>query len=246
MITYIYDGSFTGFMTLVFDSYKTRRKPAKIVKAKNYRPDLLSKVVQVDSDEDKADRIVEYGKNKLSPAIFKQAYRAFLSEQPGVELSIYDYLYQGLVGKVNLNNNWTSETVLIVKKLARRVNRENHLYRGLLRFRQLENNTFYAPFKPDYNISSLLAPHFTRRFQSQQWIIHDRVRGMCVIWNREDWMEISADMLPEVNYSREESQYQKLWQEFFENISIVSRENKKLQANFIPLKHRDFLIEFSD
>ncbi|MGM0420232.1 MAG: TIGR03915 family putative DNA repair protein [Bacillota bacterium] len=246
MITYIYDGSFTGFMTLVFDSFKTRRKPTKIVKEIDYRPDLLSRVVKIDSDGDKADTVIKYCKDRLSLEIFKQAYRAFLSEQPGVELAIYEYMYQGLSGKTDLNNTWTGETVLFIKKLARRVNRENHLYRGLLRFRQLEDGIFYAPFKPEYNISSLLAPHFARRFQSQRWIIHDCARDLCVIWNRKEWIEISADMLPEFTYSNEESQYQKLWQDFFNNISIETRKNKKLQANFIPLKHRDFLIEFSD
>lgn len=61
--------------------------------------------------------------------------------------------------------------------MARKVSRESHRMLGLIRFRNLPEDIYYAPIKPDFNILTILAPHFARRLPSQKWVIHDKKKG---------------------------------------------------------------------
>jgi hypothetical protein len=38
--------------------------------------------------------------------------------------------------------------------------------------------------------------------------------------------------------------YQELWSKYFSHIGIAARENKKLQAHFVPQRYRHHLVEF--
>ncbi|MFN2363878.1 MAG: TIGR03915 family putative DNA repair protein [Halarsenatibacteraceae bacterium] len=246
MKTFLYDGSFTGFMTLIYWTFKDKIKPAKIFKKDDYPGDLFSETVEIKTDGELADKVIKSAKDKLSARVFRQAYYAFLSEFAGIELAIFDYLYLGFAERVNLKKNWTEKSVLEVKKVARKVSRERHRFKGLLRFRELADGILYGPFKPDYNISGLLAPHFAARLTGEQWIIHDLGRKLATIYNGRSWIEISDDLLPELELSQEETGYQEIWQEFFRSIAIDERYNPELQANFIPYKYRDYLLEFEN
>ncbi len=246
MKTYLYDGSFTGFMTLIYWTFKDKLRPAKIFKKADYSGDLFSETVGIETDGELADKVIKSAKDKLSARVFRKAYYAYLSEFPGIELAIFDYLYLGFAYKANLQKNWTDCSVLEVKKAARKVSRERHRYKGLLRFRELDDGILYGPYKPDYNISSLLAPHFAARLTGEQWIIHDTGRNLATIYNGKSWLEISDDLLPGLEFSEEETDYQKIWQEFFRSIAIDERYNPELQANFIPYKYRDYLLEFEN
>ena len=46
--------------------------------------------------------------------------------------------------------------------------------------------------------------------------------------------------------SEEENIYSKLWKNYFNNISIPERENKKLQMKFVPKKYWNFLNEMEE
>ncbi|MGM0414808.1 MAG: TIGR03915 family putative DNA repair protein [Bacillota bacterium] len=246
MKAYLYDGSFTGLMTLVYWTFKDKIRPAKIFKKDDYQDDLFSETVEIESDGKLADKVIRSAKDKLSARVFRKAYYAFLAEFPGIELAIFDYLYLGFAERVDLKKNWTDNSVLKVKKVARKVSRERHRFKGLLRFRELSDGILYGPYRPDYNISGLLAPHFAARLTGEQWIIHDTGRSLAIIYNGEGWLEISDDLLPELELSTQEGDYQELWQEFFRSIAIDERYNPDLQANFIPYKYREYLLEFEN
>ena len=89
----------------------------------------------------------------------------------------------------------------------------------------------------------MLAPHFVRRLPDQDWIIHDRKRMLAAIYNREEWVLTELDSLPEPKITEEEKYYQALWQSFYKNVAIESRKNPRLQAQFMPRRYWDYLIE---
>ena len=246
MKSYLYDGSFSGLMTLIYRTIKDKIRPDKIFRKADFQGDLFSEAIEIETDGELAEKVIKSAKEKLSARVFRKAYYAFLSEFPGIELAIFDYLYLGFAEKANLHKNWTNSSVINVKKVARKVSRERHRFKGLLRFRELNDGILYGPYKPDYNISSLLAPHFAARLASEQWIIHDLGRNMAIIYNGKNWLEISDDLLPQLELSEEEVDYQEIWQEFFRSIAIDERYNPELQANFIPYKYREFLLEFEN
>lgn len=44
--------------------------------------------------------------------------------------------------------------------------------------------------------------------------------------------------------SKEEKRYEKLWQVFFQSVSIKERENPDLQQSHLPLRYRENMPEF--
>lgn len=158
-------------------------------------------------------------------------------------MDIYYYLKIAFKNGREVDKNWADDRIRKIKKLSKRVSRERHKYLGLLRFRELKGGILYAPFEPEYNVLPIMSSHFASRMKNKRWVIHDKKRGLAVIYKDNEWMVIDGDELPEVKYGEDEKYYQSLWQKFFENITIENRKNEKLQKNFMPKKYRKYLIE---
>lgn len=239
----IYDGSFPGLLTAIYQAFKARIKIAGIILEEEYQTGLFSNKIIVETELDKSDKVYEAVKDKISPKSLRKIYRVYLSETENSGLLIYQYLQLGFRMGKKIDSYLHNDIVDRVNKIDRKVSKEAHLLLGLLRFRKIQGGVFYAPFEPDYNIITLLAPHFVRRLPDQDWIIHDRKRMLAAIYNREEWVLTELDSLPEPKITEEEKYYQALWQSFYKNVAIESRKNPRLQAQFMPRRYWDYLIE---
>ncbi|MCI8443648.1 MAG: hypothetical protein HFJ37_00445 [Clostridia bacterium] len=56
--TYLYDGTFQGFLTLVFDSYATKTLPQKIVPQDIYVSNFLDQTQIIQTNHSKAQRVL--------------------------------------------------------------------------------------------------------------------------------------------------------------------------------------------
>ena len=239
----IYDGSFPGLLTAIYQAFKARIKIAGIILEEEYQAGLFSNKIIVETELDKSDKVYEAVKDKISPKSLRKIYHVYLSETENSGLLIYQYLQLGFRMGKKIDSYLHNDIVDRVNKIDRKVSKEAHLLLGLLRFRKIQGGVFYAPFEPDYNIITLLAPHFVRRLPDQDWIIHDRKRMLAAIYNREEWVLTELDSLPEPKITEEEKYYQALWQSFYKNVAIESRKNPRLQAQFMPRRYWDYLIE---
>ena len=59
MTTLLYDGSFEGLMTAVFEVFEYRFEPVEIVSAEHYAEDMFSEFHKAISDSEKADRVIK-------------------------------------------------------------------------------------------------------------------------------------------------------------------------------------------
>ena len=89
------------------------------------------------------------------------------------------------------------------------------------------------------------------RFPNEKWAIYDTKRKNAIIHiNKKieyiENFEINIDIVNEKIISEEENIYSKLWKNYFNNISIPERENKKLQMKFVPKKYWNFLNEMEE
>lgn len=239
----IYDGSFPGLLTAIYQAFRDRIKVAGIILEEEYQAGLFSNKIVVETDLAKSDKVYDAIREKISPHSLRKIYRVYLSEIKNSGLLVYRYLLLGFRMGKRIDNYLNNEIVDQVNKVSRKVGKEAHLLLGLLRFRKIQGGVFYAPFEPDYNIITLLAPHFARRLPDQDWIIHDRKRMLAAIYNREEWVLTELDSLPEPKITEEEKYYQALWQSFYKNVAIESRKNPRLQAQFMPRRYWDYLIE---
>jgi len=243
MLYYLYDGSFSGLLTSIYEAFYNEQKPDYIVGKSKYKKSLFAETTKIKTDENKADKVVKAIKNKISKKIYKNIYYVYLSERKNIELDIYYYLKIAFKKGKEIDKDWSDNRVRRIKKISKKVGRERHKYLGLLRFRELEENILYAPFEPDNFLLPIISNHFASRMKNKRWVIHDKKRDMAVIYEENEWMIIDGSELPKINYSEDEIYYQKLWKNFFDNIAIKNRINLKLQQNYMPQKYQKYLIE---
>lgn len=243
MLIYLYDGSFEGIMTAIYEAYYRRQKPDYIISKDNLQYGLMDEYVYIESDEEKSNRVYESAVQKIGKEAVENVFYVYLSEDKNSGTLIYRYLRLGFKLGNRIDMNLANEDVFNILKLVRQVSFEVHRFKGLLRFVELKNGVFYAVMEPDNNILMLLVPHFKERLSDQSWIIHDVKRGTAALYNKEEWV---ITVLPEgitLNLSEREEFFQSIWKEYFKTIAIEERKNPRLQKNYMPVRYWKNLIE---
>ncbi|UMZ74117.1 TIGR03915 family putative DNA repair protein [Natranaerofaba carboxydovora] len=248
-IYYIYDGSFTGLLSALYyalnDKEKDKNKNIYILKENTQiTQDLFAEYKKIKPDEDLANQISKKIKSDILSNTLSKIYYVFLSELDGVENIIFDYLKISFKEGSQIDEMLSNKTVDKLNKIRNKVSKERHRMLGFLRFKKLNMGIYYAPMEPDYDILTLIAPHFTKRLGDQSWVIHDVKREKCALYNQEDLIytieNIPADKLVE---DKEEQEFKNLWKKYFDHVTIKERKNLKLQQQFLPKKYWKYLPE---
>ncbi len=243
MKCYIYDGSFDGLLTAIYEAYYRREIPENILLEADYQENFFSERVVINTDLEKSERVYKSIKNKISNSALKNIFYVFLSELRDAGTYIYKYLKLGWKTGPQIDLMLTNNDVQTIQKIREKVSRERHFLLGLLRFRKLQGNVYYAPLEPEYNVVGLIAPHFAQRMADQNWIIHDVKRSIGAVYNKEEWIMREIALDKKLILSDDELEYQKLWNQYFESIAIKDRINPRLQRSNMPMKYWKYLIE---
>ncbi|SES82004.1 probable DNA metabolism protein [Natronincola peptidivorans] len=243
MIDYIYDGSFEGLLTAIYEAYYRKEKPEKIIAKGDIQEDLFVSYLHIETEEEKAEKVYNAIRDKISPIALKNVFYGFLSEDVDAGTFIYRYLQLGFKAGEKIDQYHTHEAVFQLHKISRRVGKEAHLMLGIIRFQKLKGELYYAVIEPQYNITALVAPHFAKRLASENWVIHDKKRNIASLYNKNQWIITEGNLQGEIVLDDEELQYQEMWQQYFKNIAIKTRINPKLQRNYLPKRYWKHLIE---
>lgn len=249
MKNYIYDGSFQGFLTAVYEIFKGKDFNINIVSNSDFS-NILFESRFIDTNFEKAEKVIAKIKNSFSNKSLYNITGAFLSNLNGKENLIFSYIILGLKYGKSVENKLDEEVVIKVIKTSERTYKEAHRIKGLLRFKELADNSFYAPISPDNNILPVIYRHFEKRFPSQNFIIHDIKRKTCIIYDGCH-SEFYDNVIPEKSVienhssvlSSDEILFQNLWKNYFSAIAIKERKNLKLQMKFVPKKYWNYITE---
>ncbi len=241
--TYLYDGTLFGFLTIVFNCYSSKIMPQKICAQDTYTPNFLDSLVWIETDFEKSQRVFTGIEKNISYSTLYTTYYAFLSNEKEKEINLLKYLCDGFKIGPSINNRLTISYIFKVMSMKKRSFGECHRLKGLLRFQEVGNNLYYASIHPDNNILEPLAHHFINRLPSQNFMIHDKIRNICLLYNGTEYKIIDATQLKIPNISENEQKYQELWKSFFKTIAIRERKNPKCQMQYMPKKYWSDLIE---
>lgn len=238
----VYDGSFDGLLTAIYNIYYYPLKPQKITTSVNLQQSLLDDYYYMETDLEKA-RKVYLSIKKISPETLENAYCVYLSNSIDSGIIILEYIKLGFQVGARVNEMLADDRVLNVTKICQKVMLEKHRFCGFVRFRLLEGGIYYASIEPDNNIVELLAPHFADRFAMQKWMIHDTKRNLAAVYNLQDWYvtEFDFDGIPALD--KEQLRYEELWKTFYDNIAIAARVNPKLQKGLMPKRYWKNILE---
>ncbi|WP_333870522.1 TIGR03915 family putative DNA repair protein [Desulforamulus putei] len=243
MIYYLYDGTFEGLLTAIYEAYYRREKPAFIMRAEEYEANLFSRPVIIITDSEKSDKVYRSIEDKISRQALRHVYYAYLSDIKGVATLIYRYLQLGWQVGAELDSQLFREPVREMLAIYQRVSKERHRMLGLLRFCKLTGEIYFATCEPDHNIVGLVAPHFARRLADQNWVIYDQKRGLAAVYNQREWFITNLNLSGQLLYEENEKIYQQLWKQYFAGTAIQDRLNPKLQRQFMPVRYWKHLVE---
>ncbi len=247
----LYDGTFDGFLTCVFEVYKQKLNPVVIQKMHCVQNTLFANPENIFTDSKKADRVWKGLKNKISEVGCSMLYYAFLSEKEKVENLLLRFIQYAMKSTSSIENNFSDEDVLNVSQIAKSVGREKHRMEAFVRFRLMKDGVYFSNVEPDFNVLPLISKHFQRRFADQKWIIYDLKRKYGLFYDLEK-VDIIELELPEsfdptktnrVFFMNEELEFQSLWQDYFSSTNIPSRKNMKLHIQHVPKRYWKYLSE---
>ncbi|MCB2288183.1 TIGR03915 family putative DNA repair protein [Clostridium sp. CS001] len=241
MLRYIYDGSFDGFLYVIYLCYYDK-VPESIEKDSTYNFNILFEDKVIKTDMVKSKKVYDAIVEKISEDTLINVYQGFLSESPEIELKLLKYVQMGFKLGSKINDLLSDETVREVQKYSSKVAFETHRFLGLVRFQEFKG-ILYAAIEPSYNILELLGNHFKERLTNEKWIIHDVKRKIGIVYENNQWMlrELKFDKLESTD--KEELFYQNLWKAFHKSIAIKERTNERLQMQHMPKKYWNNLIE---
>lgn len=248
MRDYLYDGSFEGLLTCIYDHYYVD-KAAGIYTEDSYQQSLLHPCTKVISDEEKASRVATAIDKKISKRALRVVYSAWLSTVDFKEMIILNYVVLGFRRGAIVDSLRGESAVFAMHSIIKKISVEKERMLQFVRFSAVgseEKEVLYAEVEPDHDVLELVGDHFAERFSTETFIIYDVSRGKAILSSGGRWYitEFSPESIPD--FTEAEKDFRKLWKEYYEHIAIRERKNTALRQKFMPLRYARHITELTE
>ena len=240
----VYDGTFEGFLSLVYEVYYEKLKPIKIYKTLPNEI-IFEEIKTIETSLINSIKVLDAIKAKFPKEILEKILNIFMCDSTEFEMALLEYIIIGFK-EVKQLFNINLESIFYLNNLEKELFKNVHKMTGFVRFEELEDGTLYAKVESKFNVLYFLGKHFLKRFNNQNFIIHDLNRRIAFVKINETFSIQEVAFFDEPNYSSNEQKFQKLWKSFFSAVSIKERINPKLQRQMVPLIYRTYMSEFFD
>jgi len=252
MIVFVYDKTFEGLLTVVFDAYKRKTLPGKLIGIHEIEPLFTVEKHVVVTENGKANRVWKALQGKISRNAINMISAVWLSELPESDELIFRFICKAIDSSSSIEMNFADSDVLEMAQVAKKVNREAEHVRQFVRFQKAADDIFFAPISPVYNALPLTVSYFSDRFADQQWIVYDMLRKYGYYYDLKKAVEITLDSdadhlitgkLDDAQMAQDEKLFQDLWRGYFKALTIKERINLKLQRQHMPKRFWKYLTE---
>ena len=206
-VSYLYDGTYAGFLTCVFDSFRHREEPADFTPfdqaAASFYPQRA-----VETHREKARRVYrsldQFGREGK-----RWAVRGFLTCLEERELWLWRFYQLGFEEKSAVSRDLTHPVVDTVRKAVRHLEEEAHLLTGFVRFSELDG-VLAGEISPKNRVLPLLRPHFCGRYPQEQFLLYDKTHREALIHVPGRWSILPMEEFQMGRAGTEELQYRPL------------------------------------
>lgn len=239
-VIYQYDGTFSGFLCCVFESYAHKEFPIAFSGDEEYLS--LYPVRVIITQRTHSQRVYD-GLARLSAPALKVLRRAWLTCLEDKELRLYAFIRKLFAQGPGFMHSRADETFYPIACALRHMNGELEKLRGFVRFSDY-NGVWGGEIEPKNRVLPLLAPHFCSRMADQAFFLYDRTHHELLLYARGQRRIVPVDGLQLELPGQQELQYRALWKQFFESVSIQERRNPRCQNGFLPKRYRSVMTEF--
>ncbi|NNK11991.1 MAG: DUF4130 domain-containing protein [Flavobacteriaceae bacterium] len=173
---YFYDGSFNGFLTLLFEVQYHGLRPEEIYKLNEQQEALFPQPNFIATRLKDAKSFWNTLRSRNYSAL-KTLYFAFLSEEINIEIKLYHFFltWQKLKSKErSLPSELNDKEVY---HLATSVEKEKRAVELRLAHSDFPGTSLVKHIKPKYNVLPLISRYFRTRFREEDWLICDLKRN---------------------------------------------------------------------
>ncbi|MEF9476690.1 TIGR03915 family putative DNA repair protein [Chryseobacterium sp. 1B4] len=250
MTTLLYDGSFDGLFTAIFEVFEYRYEDVEIVSRERiHQENIFADIHEVITQTDKSERVLYKLEQNIGKQGIYQLLKVFLSEVQNLEKLILSAVRQSVRHQENnILENFADPDILKISKICKSVDRERHRMTAFVRFEKMHDDVYFSKIDPDFNVLPLIRKHFHNRYQDQKWMIYDLRRNYGLLYDLNDCEFFYPDEKIDLNnyqqkFHDEEKSYQVLWQRYFTKTNIVERKNMKLHMQHVPKRYWKYLTE---
>ena len=257
---YVCEDSLTGIFSGIYEVWKRKMtaEEAGLEVGDSFERRLFCEYIFCKAEERKALVVIRMIQKNLGADVYEKISYALLSADRRKAEMVFRAMLEAkkLSRKDRLMEHLGNEAVRAVFGMYRQVANEAHHYKGFVRFRELKNQTLFAKIEPKHAVLPCIAVHFADRFPQENWDIYEKTHEVFLIHEKgkryyflQQYMCMKGDSGSAQNiaggFSEEEMDYEALWKEFVQSISVAERENRALQNQNLPLRFRTNLVEFS-
>ncbi|NSB12830.1 TIGR03915 family putative DNA repair protein [Clostridium beijerinckii] len=245
MKIYLYDDTFEGLLTSIYDAFYSNGSPPTSIygKSQTNTPLLLGNIVEISTDINKFKKVKNAIINKINFLSLKKIYFAFLSNYEDKGIIIFNYLKIAFKLGPDVHDFLNIDVIRLVDNITKKVLNECHRFEGFIRFNQIEEKLLYSSIEPDNDILELIGDHFKNRFPREYFIIHDISRQKALIYNTNFYEIIDMDMETYEKLKFHNDEYTDLWKTYFKSTTIQERKNLKLQCRMMPKRYWKHILE---
>ena len=241
---YFYDGSFDGLMCCIFESVYRNERPAAIREEADGQESLFE-ARKVETDENRAQRVKDAIKAKISKNALNFVKKAFLTCLEDKELLIFDFLRDGFKRGWMSKNDITGRYMQPLYNGVRALDGEAEAFKGFVRFSEL-GGVLGSEIEPKNRVLPVLRSHFCARYRNEKFFIYDRTHKEALFYACGKAIIRPLDSFQMAPPNETEMTYRLLWKRFYDTVAIKERENPRCRQTHMPKRYWNTMTEFQD
>lgn len=238
-VSYLYDGTYPGFLCCVYESYAKREIPAAVLGPDQGQTTLFGQC-SIATDPARAARVAA-GLKRLGPAVQDGVTVGFLADIEGKDLTLLRYARLCFERGAAAAQMLGDADVAAAYALERAVRGESCKYIEFLRFEQ-RGAMLGTIIHPKHRILPLLRGHFCSRLPDEDFLIFDATHGMALVRSQGQVHYMQMQRYAPAPDAAEED-WQALWKRFFKALTIEQRRNERCQRTHAPKRYWQDMCE---
>ncbi len=238
MTIYIIENDVEKLYTAIFDCWN---KSNFTLVNKQDEVILGDQIINIAPDEEKCSRVLKKI-FKLDKNVVKDICLLLRNNINNTPQIIFNYVKILVSYSKSIKQLKHLKEVIEFDAVKHKILREIDRMYGFLRFMVTEEGYFYAPYSPDNDITSLIAPFFARRLANESFVIHDIKRKKACFYTNGTIIMRNIDETV-ITLSHSEIDFQSLWKEYYKSVTIDERLNQRQMLLYMPRRYWKFLPE---
>ncbi|ALS03283.1 hypothetical protein ATZ33_05650 [Enterococcus silesiacus] len=237
-----YDGTYYGFLTLVYFAFKKRQFPEVILTQETAVENLFFSH-WINTDEALAKKMQQRLTQRLRKENTQFILDGFYCSLKEKDRCLLDAIQISLNTDDLIINHLGHPSILALHNSLKALFSEVHQFTGFVRFEYV-GTLLYSKIAPKHFSLPYLCPHFAQRYSRETLMIYDETHRLLGIIEKGQIRFIEDCEVPTFNKENSEQAVQENWRKFLQAATIKERKNEQAQLSHLPKRYRNHMIDF--